>query len=40
VVICAGRLSAPRATRRTDRGEIGMLMAGVGMKGQAHAARA
>src|SRR5882724_11739051 len=40
VVMCAGRLSAPRATRRTDRGEIGMLMAGVGMKGQAHAARA
>jgi simple sugar transport system ATP-binding protein len=40
VVICAGRLSAPRATRRADRGEIGMLMAGVGMKGQAHAARA
>jgi simple sugar transport system ATP-binding protein len=40
VVICAGRLSAPRATRRTERGEIGMLMAGVGMKGQAHAARA
>jgi general nucleoside transport system ATP-binding protein len=40
VVICAGRLSAPRATRRADRGEIGMLMAGVGMKGLAHAARA
>ena len=33
VVICAGRLSAPRQTRRADRGEIGMLMAGVGMKG-------
>ena len=33
-VICAGRLSAPRATRRADRGEIGMLMAGVGMKGR------
>ena len=32
-VICAGRLSAPRQTRRADRGEIGMLMAGVGMKG-------
>ena len=30
VVICAGRLSAPRQTRRADRGEIGMLMAGVG----------
>ena len=41
VVICAGRLSAPRQTRRADRGEIGMLMAGVGMKGRgAHAARA
>ena len=40
VVICAGRLSAPRQTRRTDRGEIGMLMAGVGMKGTANAARA
>ena len=42
VVICAGRLSAPRQTRRADRGEIGMLMAGVGMKGKeaAHAARA
>ena len=41
VVICAGRLSAPRLTRRADRGEIGMLMAGVGMKakGEAHAAR-
>jgi simple sugar transport system ATP-binding protein len=41
VVICAGRLSAPRLTRRADRGEIGMLMAGVGMKakGAAHAAR-
>ena len=34
VVICAGRLSAPRQTRRADRGEIGMLMAGVGMKGK------
>ena len=34
VVICAGRLSAPRQTRRADRGEIGMLMAGVGMKGR------
>ena len=33
VVMCAGRLSAPRQTRRADRGEIGMLMAGVGMKG-------
>jgi simple sugar transport system ATP-binding protein len=40
VVMCAGRLSAPRATRRADRGEIGMLMAGVGMKGAANAARA
>jgi simple sugar transport system ATP-binding protein len=40
VVICAGRLSAPRQTRRADRGEIGMLMAGVGMKGAANAARA
>jgi simple sugar transport system ATP-binding protein len=40
VVICAGRLSAPRQTRRADRGEIGMLMAGVGMKGNTHAARA
>ena len=39
VVICAGRLSAPRQTRRADRGEIGMLMAGVGMKGAANAAR-
>jgi general nucleoside transport system ATP-binding protein len=39
VVICAGRLSAPRQTRRADRGEIGMLMAGVGMKGRDHAAR-
>jgi len=34
VVICAGRLSSPRATRHVDRGEIGMLMAGVGIKGQ------
>jgi ABC-type uncharacterized transport system ATPase subunit len=42
VVICGGKLSAPRATRRVDRGEIGMLMAGVGVraKGDAHAARA
>jgi len=42
VVISAGRLSAARATRRFDRGEIGMLMAGVGMKGkgEGHAARA
>src|SRR5947209_8801760 len=40
VVICPGRLSAPRPPRRADRGEIGMLMAGVGMQGQAHAARA
>ena len=42
IVICAGRLSAPRQTRRADRGEIGMLMAGVGMKskGEGHAARA
>ena len=40
VVMCAGRLSAPRTTRRADRGEIGMLMAGVGMKGAANAARA
>jgi simple sugar transport system ATP-binding protein len=40
VVICAGRLSAPRQTRRADRGEIGMLMAGVGMKGRDHASRA
>jgi simple sugar transport system ATP-binding protein len=39
VVICAGRLSAPRQTRRADRGEIGMLMAGVGMKGAANAPR-
>jgi ABC-type uncharacterized transport system ATPase subunit len=40
VVICAGRLSTPRQTRNADRGEIGMLMAGVGMKGHAHAAHA
>ena len=42
VVICAGRLSAPRVTRHADRGEIGMLMAGVGIKGKedAHAAGA
>ena len=40
VVMCAGRLSAPRTTRRADRGEIGMLMAGVGMKGAANAPRA
>src|SRR5438876_10854515 len=40
VVICAGRLSAPPLTRRADRGEIGMLMAGVGMKGAVNAARA
>jgi len=40
VVICGGRLSAPRQTRRADRGEIGMLMAGVGMKGAANATRA
>jgi simple sugar transport system ATP-binding protein len=42
VVICGGRLSAPRLTRRADRGEIGILMAGVGMKAkeEAHAARA
>jgi len=42
VVICAGRLSAPRVTRRADRGEIGMLMAGVGIikgKEDAHAPR-
>src|SRR5436305_898972 len=39
LVICGGRLSAPRQTRRADRGEIGMLMAGVGMKGRDHAAR-
>src|SRR5437868_5193043 len=39
VVIGAGRLSAPRQTRRADRGEIGMLMAGVGMKGRNHAPR-
>ena len=39
VVICGGRLSAPRQTRRADRGEIGMLMAGVGMKGATNAAR-
>src|SRR6478736_2276138 len=37
VVICAGRLSAPRQARRADRGEIGMLMAGVGMKGAGNA---
>ena len=35
VVMCAGRLSSPRATRHVDRGEIGMLMAGVGIKAQA-----
>src|SRR3954471_6949029 len=40
VVICAGRLSAPRQTRRADRGEIGMLMAGVGMKGARNAPHA
>jgi len=42
VVICSGRLSSPRATRHVDRGEIGMLMAGVGMKGkgEGHATRA
>ena len=40
VVICAGRLSAPRQARRADRGEIGMLMAGVGMKGAGNAPRA
>jgi ABC-type uncharacterized transport system ATPase subunit len=42
VVMCAGRLSASRTTRRVDRGEIGMLMAGVGIKakGEGHAARA
>ncbi len=41
VVISGGRLSAPRLTRRADRGEIGMLMAGVGMKREAvHAPRA
>src|ERR1044072_493618 len=39
VVMCAGRLSAPRQTRRADRGEIGMLMAGVGMRGTGNAAR-
>jgi len=39
VVMCGGRLSAPRQTRRADRGEIGMLMAGVGMKGAGNAAR-
>jgi simple sugar transport system ATP-binding protein len=39
VVICGGRLSAPRQTRRADRGEIGMLMAGVGMKGAVNAPR-
>src|SRR5437016_3319123 len=39
VVICAGRLSAPRAPRRADRGDIGMLMAGVGMTGQGPAPR-
>jgi simple sugar transport system ATP-binding protein len=42
VVMFHGRLSAPRMTRRADRGEIGMLMAGVGMKAKedAHAVRA
>jgi simple sugar transport system ATP-binding protein len=42
VVMFHGKLSAPRVTRRADRGEIGMLMAGVGMKAKedAHAARA
>jgi simple sugar transport system ATP-binding protein len=39
VVMCGGRLSAPRQTRRADRGEIGMLMAGVSMKGAGNAAR-
>src|SRR5947209_16697049 len=39
VVMCGGRLSAPRQTRLADRGEIGMLMAGVGMKGARDAAR-
>ena len=42
VVIFHGKLSAPRVTRRADRGEIGLLMAGVGMRAKegAHAARA
>jgi len=42
VVMFHGKLSAPRVTRRADRGEIGLLMAGVGMKAKeaAHAARA
>jgi general nucleoside transport system ATP-binding protein len=42
VVMSGGRLSAPRVTRRADRGEIGLLMAGVGMKGReaSHAPRA
>src|SRR3954464_10817087 len=39
VVMCGGRLSAPRQTRRADRGEVGMLMAGVGRKGAGNAAR-
>jgi simple sugar transport system ATP-binding protein len=41
VVMFHGKLSAPRVTRRADRGEIGLLMAGVGMKvvGDARAAR-
>src|SRR5262249_49308429 len=34
VVMCAGRLSASRTTRRVDRGEIGMFVAGVGHQGQ------
>jgi simple sugar transport system ATP-binding protein len=42
VVMFHGKLSAPRVTRRADRGEIGLLMAGVGMKAKegAYAARA
>ena len=39
VVMCAGRLSAPRVTRRADRGEIGLLMAGVGMKARGEGAK-
>lgn len=43
VVISGGRLSAPRLKRHADRSEIGLLMAGVGMRPRregAHAARA
>jgi simple sugar transport system ATP-binding protein len=41
-VMFHGKLSAPRVTRRADRGEIGLLRAGVGLKApeDAHADRA